>query len=244
MLAGTNAALKLTGRPVWCPRRDEGYLGVMVDDLIALGTVEPYRMFTSRAEFRLLLREDNADLRLTPLGRELGLVGDVRWAAFESKRAGVDRLTRLLGKTAVPAGSVLAAEVAARVAEPISRDTNLLQVLKRPGVSLRPLLGLIGESGAHEVVVRQVEIEALYDGYIKRQQEDAERLRRSEAVVLRGLDYSLIDGLSNELKLKLEAAQPETLARAARIPGITPAALSILLVHAKKLGGPAFQESA
>jgi tRNA uridine 5-carboxymethylaminomethyl modification enzyme len=243
LLAGANAALKLAGRAAWCPRRDQGYLGVMVDDLINLGTVEPYRMFTSRAEFRLLLREDNADLRLTPVGRELGLVGDERWARFEAKRSAVDSLTALLARTAVPAGSTLAGEVEARVGERINRDSNLLQVLKRPGVSLGPLLDLVDKDGAEEVIVRQVEIETLYDGYIKRQQDDAERLRRSEAVALEGLDYLAIDGLSTELKLKLDAARPQTLARAARIPGITPAALSILLVHAKKLRRPALHET-
>jgi tRNA uridine 5-carboxymethylaminomethyl modification enzyme len=234
LLAGANAALKVAGKSAWCPRRDEGYLGVLVDDLVNHGTTEPYRMFTSRAEFRLVLREDNADMRLTEKGRELGLVGAERWSAFETKRERVRILRDALAQEKVVPGGTRAVEIQQRCGEIVSKETDLLALLRRPQIRvemLADLLPLIEEFG--ELVARQVEVSMKYEGYIARAHEEIDRLRRHEAVTLApDFDYASISGLSNELKQKLDAARPENLARAARIPGITPAALSILLVHA------------
>jgi tRNA uridine 5-carboxymethylaminomethyl modification enzyme len=238
LLAGINAARKAMGAAPWCPRRDEAYLGVLVDDLTTLGTTEPYRMFTSRAEFRLLLREDNADLRLTERGRELGVVGAERWRAFSAKRDAIASLTDSLGRTLVRPGSTQAAAIEAAIGEPITRDVNALALLRRPRVTPSHLREIVPDLDM--AVVEQVEIQAKYEGYIRRQEEEIGRLRRNEAIELPpALDYGAIPGLSNELKQKLAAARPATLAVASRIPGITPAALSLLLVHLKK-----FRESA
>jgi tRNA uridine 5-carboxymethylaminomethyl modification enzyme len=235
LLAGANAALKVAGKPGWCPARNEAYAGVLVDDLVTLGTNEPYRMFTSRAEFRLLLREDNADQRLTPVGRDLGLVGDARWQAFLAKRAALEALAERFARTIVHPGSPLALEIEQRTGERVTREVSLHALLKRPGVSVRPLIPLLELEAVDPVVLLQLEIEATYEGYIRRQQEDIARLKRHEAVALPAdFDYLSLDGLSQELRQKLDRARPETLARAARIPGITPAALSLLLVRVKK----------
>ena len=234
LLAGINAARKALGAAPWCPRRDEAYLGVLVDDLTTLGTTEPYRMFTSRAEFRLLLREDNADLRLTERGRELGVVGAERWRAFSAKRDAIASLTDSLGRTLVRPGSSQAAAIEATTGEPITRDVSALALLRRPRVTPSHLREILPDLDA--TVVEQVEIQAKYEGYIRRQEEEIGRLRRNEAIELPpALDFGAIPGLSNELKQKLAAARPATLAVASRIPGITPAALSLLLVHLKKL---------
>ena len=237
LLAGINAALKAAERAPWCPRRDEAYMGVLVDDLVTLGTTEPYRMFTSRAEFRLLLREDNADLRLTETGHGLGVVSEARRRLVCAKRSGVEALTEALSRVTVNPASELSAAVAAATGEVVSKETSLLALLRRPGVSARAITGFVRHvPGIDDDVIEQVEIQTKYDGYIRRQEEDIARLRRHESIVLPdALDYRAIPGLSNELKHKLAEARPDTLARASRVPGITPAALSLLLVHVKKL---------
>jgi len=237
VLAGTNASLKAQDKEVWCPRRDEAYIGVLADDLITMGTQEPYRMFTSRAEYRLLLREDNADLRLTEKGRELGLVDDVRWAAFNEKREAIELEKQRLKETWVQAGSVEAVSLEDRLTSPLSREYSLHDLLKRPELKYVDIGNLKGDISIDNQVSQQVEIEAKYAGYIDRQQEEIERLRQHENTVIpEAFDYSIVEGLSNEVKQKLTQARPDTLARASRIQGITPAAVSLLLVYLKKQG--------
>jgi tRNA uridine 5-carboxymethylaminomethyl modification enzyme len=237
ILAGLNAALAVRGEAPWCPRRDEAYIGVLVDDLITLGTQEPYRMFTSRAEYRLLLREDNADLRLTEQGRALGLVDEVRWSRFNAKREAIERETARLARAWVHPNTPQAATLAAKLKTPISREYSLAELLKRPELEYADLAGLVGEPTADLQAAEQVEIQAKYAGYIDRQREDIERLRRNENLLLPpDLDYTAVDGLSNEVKQKLSAARPDTLARAGRIPGVTAAAIALLLIYLKKRG--------
>ena len=226
----------MDGRAPWWPRRDEAYTGVLVDDLINLGTNEPYRMFTSRAEYRLRLREDNADQRLTPIGRQLGVVGDERWNRFQEKCGKVTALSHRLAGTSVAPDSPLAQALAATTGETVSREVTLLAFLRRPGVSLANLADVLDLQNESPVVINQVEVEAKYEGYIRRQDEEIARVRRHESIELPpDLPFAQIDGLSNELRQKLLEVQPSTLARAARIPGMTPAALSLLLVYARKL---------
>lgn len=237
LLAGANAALKIKGEPAWCPRRDEAYIGVMVDDLITMGTMEPYRMFTSRAEYRLLLREDNADLRLTEIGKNLGLVGEKRWSTFSEKREGIEKETQRLSSTWIqpktPEGDV----VNTLVDQAITREYSLLDLLKRPGISYSDISNIKGEPVRDQQVAEQVQIKIKYSGYIDRQSDEIARLRRYENTLLPvDFDYQIVEGLSNEVKQKLTDARPETLARASRIPGVTPAAVSLLLVYLKKNG--------
>ena len=236
LLAGLNAARKAAGLEPWTPGRHEAYIGVMVDDLVNLGADEPYRMFTSRAEYRLRLREDNADLRLTPVGRALGLVGDQRWRAFEDKCRAIDGARRLLAATAVVPGSDLARRLADRCGEAVSKDTTLLECLKRPGVRAARLAALApGLADVAPEALTQVEIQAKYDGYIRRQDDEIARVNAQQRIALPAtLDYEAVAGLSNELKEKLGRVRPSTLAAAARVPGVTAAALSLLLVHAKR----------
>ncbi|MGE6529399.1 tRNA uridine-5-carboxymethylaminomethyl(34) synthesis enzyme MnmG [Pseudomonas sp. NPDC077382] len=235
LLAGANAALRAKGLDSWCPRRDEAYLGVLVDDLITLGTQEPYRMFTSRAEYRLILREDNADLRLTEKGRELGLVDDVRWAAFERKRESIVQEEQRLKGTWVRPGTEQGDAIARRFGTPLTHEYNLLNLLARPEIDYRGLMQLTGGGAEDPQVAEQVEIKTKYAGYIDRQQEEILRLRASESIVLPAeLDYSGISGLSKEIQHKLSQARPETLGQASRIPGVTPAAVSLLMIHLKK----------
>lgn len=237
LLAGLNAALAIQGREPWCPRRDEAYLGVLVDDLITMGTLEPYRMFTSRAEYRLLLREDNADLRLTAKGRELGLVDDERWQRFVAKRDEIERETRRLGDTYVHPDTPEARVLAESLPKPISREYSLADLLKRPELDYAQVASLKGEPSKDDQAAEQVAIQAKYAGYIDRQQDDIDRLRRHENTPLPlDLDYEQVDGLSNEVRQKLMEARPDTLARAARIPGVTSAAVSLLLIYLKKRG--------
>ncbi len=235
LLAGLNAALQAQDREAWCPRRDEAYIGVMIDDLITMGTSEPYRMFTSRAEYRLLLREDNADLRLTEKGRQLGLVGEARWRAFCEKREAIARETQRLKDTWIQPGSRQAEQLSQRLEHPLSREYSLLDLLKRPQLGYADVGSLVAASEVDPRVAEQVEIEVKYAGYIDRQQDDIERMRRQENTALpESLDYSQIDGLSNEIRQKLSAARPLTLGAASRIQGVTPAALSLLLIYLKK----------
>ena len=246
LLAGANAALRAQGREAWCPRRDEAYLGVLVDDLITLGTQEPYRMFTSRAEYRLILREDNADLRLTEKGRELGLVDDIRWAAFCAKREGIEREEQRLKSTWVRPGSAEGTAIAERFGSPLVREYNLLNLLARPEIDYASLIELTGDAGADPQVAEQVEISTKYAGYIERQRDEIERLRASENIALPvDLDYPSISGLSKEIQYKLSQARPQTLGQASRIPGVTPAAVSLLMIHLKKRGaGQQLEQSA
>jgi tRNA uridine 5-carboxymethylaminomethyl modification enzyme len=237
LLAGINAALQIQQKEAWCPRRDEAYIGVMVDDLISMGTMEPYRMFTSRAEYRLLLREDNADLRLTEKGRDFGLVDDARWKKFSEKRDGITVEMQRLSSTWIQPKTEEAKIIDALVEKPISREYSLLDLIKRPNVSYADVAAIKGEASSNPQVCEQVEIQIKYSGYIDRQSEEIDRLRRYENTVIPvTFDYQSIEGLSNEVKQKLIASRPDTLARASRIPGITPAAISLLLIFLKKQG--------
>ncbi len=237
LLAGLNAALAVRGEAPWCPRRDEAYIGVLVDDLITLGTLEPYRMFTSRAEYRLLLREDNADLRLTERGRQLGLVDDARWQRFEHKREAIERESARLATTFIHPNTAEAEALAGKLKTPLGREYSLADLLKRPELEYRDVAALKGQPTADPQAAEQVAIQARYAGYIDRQQQEIDRLRRYEDLGLPPeLDYRQVEGLSNEMKQKLGEARPRTLAHAGRIPGVTPAALSLLLIYLKKRG--------
>jgi tRNA uridine 5-carboxymethylaminomethyl modification enzyme len=237
LLAGTNAALAVKELDPWCPRRDEAYIGVLVDDLITRGTLEPYRMFTSRAEYRLMLREDNADIRLTEQGRAMGLVCDKRWQRFEQKMAAIDCETERLSTTWIHPDTPQAEKLADKVKDPIRREYSLAELLKRPELEYADIANLKGEATSDEQAAQQVEIQAKYAGYIDRQQEEIDRLKRYENTRFDpNLDYEVVDGLSNEVKQKLSEARPETLARASRIPGVTHAAISLLLIYLKKKG--------
>jgi tRNA uridine 5-carboxymethylaminomethyl modification enzyme len=237
LLAGLNAALAVQGLDPWCPRRDQAYIGVLVDDLITLGTAEPYRMFTSRAEYRLLLREDNADLRLTEQGRELGLVDDARWRRFSEKREAIEAENTRLASSFVHPGTPQADQLEAKTGKPLTREYSLADLLKRPELGYADVANLQGQGSSDLEVAEQVAIQARYAGYINRQRDDVDRLRRYENTLLPAdLDYSAVGGLSNEVKQKLADTRPETLGRASRVPGVTPAAVSLLLIYLKKRG--------
>lgn len=241
VLAGINASLLARDEAPWCPRRDEAYIGVLVDDLITRGVTEPYRMFTSRAEYRLMLREDNADLRLTESGRRLGVVDDARWDAFNRKRDAISREQERLNSTWVSPRS-LPSEVAERIlGAPIEREYSLMDLLKRPGVShaLLDELSAGANPAIDAAVAAQVEIQAKYHGYVARQREEIERHERYETMGLpNDLDYGRVRGLSIEVQQKLSQYRPETIGQASRVSGITPAAISLLLVHLKRRGKP------
>ena len=235
LIAGLNAARQAQDLEPWCPRRDEAYIGVMIDDLVTHGTIEPYRMFTSRAEYRLFLREDNADLRLTEKGRELGLVNDQRWQLFEQKRESVTALKTVLTKKWLKPDTEEAAKVDAFWGKPLRRDTNLIDLLRRPEVQVEAVLSFLENPDYTQEVSEQVAIQAKYSGYIDRQQSEIDRTRRYEGLRLPGaFDYQEVRGLSAEASEKLQKHLPETLGQAARISGITPATISLLLVHLKK----------
>ena len=235
LLAGSNAAARALDKEQWSPRRDEAYIGVLVDDLITLGTSEPYRMFTSRAEYRLILREDNADLRLTEKGRELGLVGEERWTRFCEKREAIEQEKQRLRDTWVQPSSTEATQLNEKLKNPLSREYNLADLIKRPELGYADVAGLNGEPVDDAQVAEQVEIQFKYAGYIDRQRDEIEQMRRQENTRLpENFDYDQVGGLSNELTAKLKEVRPETIAQASRIQGMTPAALSLLLVYLKK----------
>ena len=236
LIAGLNAARLVLGLESWCPGRDEAYMGVMIDDLITRGTQEPYRMFTSRAEYRLLLREDNADLRLTEKGRDLGLVDDERWQAFETKRAAISGLQDDLKKKWVRTDTEQARQVEEIWGKPLLKEASLMELLRRPEVDVQRLLSFLeGGEDIAEQVGEQVEIQAKYAGYIVRQQTEIDKALRYDHLRLPdAFDYNGVPGLSTEVSQKLKAQRPETLGQASRIPGMTPAAISLLLVYLKK----------
>ncbi len=236
LIAGMNAGLQVQGREPWSPRRDEAYIGVLIDDLITRGTSEPYRMFTSRAEYRLLLREDNADLRLTPIGRELGLVDETRWQSFARKRDAITAEQCRLHDTWLRPHQIDAERASEILGQPLTREVRLDEMLRRPNVSYSQALELAGIGPAADAkVCEQVEVQAKYAGYIDRQQDEIERQRRHEETALpRDLNYDQVQGLSAEVRSKLTDSRPATIGQAARIPGMTPAGVSLLLVHLRK----------
>jgi tRNA uridine 5-carboxymethylaminomethyl modification enzyme len=237
LMAGANAALRVRGAEPWWLRRDEAYIGVLIDDLVTRGTSEPYRMFTSRAEYRLLLREDNADLRLTPVGKGLGLVDDERWAAVERKREAIEQEQQRLRDTWLRPQTELARSVGGALGAPVSRELSLMDLLRRPEIRYHSLLAALPARGgvSDPQVAAQIEIQAKYAGYIERQHAEVRRHRRHDETRLpAGLDYGAVRGLSTEVREKLSAIRPVTVGQAARIPGVTPAAISLLLVHLKK----------
>ena len=240
LLAGINAALQVQGRDPWCPRRDQAYLGVLVDDLVTKGVSEPYRMFTSRAEYRLSLREDNADLRLTEIGRELGVVNDARWDAFCRKRDAIEREIQRLRTTWVTPQSLPSEQAEALLGKSIEREYNLADLLRRPELRYDTLTAFPHPAFAPEFPLgeterEQVEIHLKYAGYIERQQDEVERAAQQESLRLPAdLDYREVSGLSIEVQQKLNQARPETLGLASRLSGMTPAAVSLLLIHLRK----------
>jgi tRNA uridine 5-carboxymethylaminomethyl modification enzyme len=237
LLAGINAALQVKGQDAWCPRRDQAYIGVLVDDLITRGVSEPYRMFTSRAEYRLMLREDNADMRLTTLGRGLGLIDDERWGAFEKKRDAVAKELDRLSSTWINPKMLSEADAERVLGKGIEREYALTDLLRRPNVSHASLMSLPGAGGANVdlQVAEQVEIQIKYDGYIVRQRDEVLKREHCDSIALpRDLDYCTVRGLSKEVQQKLNQHKPETIGQASRISGLTPAAISLLLVHLKR----------
>ncbi|MFN3881758.1 MAG: tRNA uridine-5-carboxymethylaminomethyl(34) synthesis enzyme MnmG [Nitrincola lacisaponensis] len=235
LLAGMNAALQVQEKEQWYPRRDEAYIGVLVDDLITHGTSEPYRMFTSRAEYRLVLREDNADMRLTEKGRQLGLVSDERWAAFERKREAIVLEKQRLETTWIQPASPEAQVLQQHLQTPLSREYSLADLIRRPELNYADVAELRGQAVTDPAVAEQVEVEFKYAGYIERQRGEIEQMRKQENTPLPDdLDYAQVGGLSNELRSKLEAVRPVSIAQASRIQGMTPAAISLLLVYLKK----------
>jgi tRNA uridine 5-carboxymethylaminomethyl modification enzyme len=237
LVAGINAARLVRGESTWTPGRDQAYMGVMIDDLITQGTLEPYRMFTSRAEYRLQLREDNADLRLTEKGRELGLVNDERWSRFCQKRECLDAERQRLTEIWVTPANALGRMVETDYGIPVSKEVRALDLLKRPEVDYQRLVEIegIGPGVEDEQVSQQLEIQLRYSGYLGRQQEDIARRRRNETMeIADDFDFRGVQGLSAEVTEKLQSARPDTIGQASRVPGVTPAAISLLLVHLKK----------
>jgi tRNA uridine 5-carboxymethylaminomethyl modification enzyme len=237
LLAAINATRHVQELPAWTPSRDQAYIGVLVDDLVTLGTQEPYRMFTSRAEYRLILREDNADLRLTPIARELGLISDEHWRQFEHKREAIEHeQQRLDGLTVLP-DSEPGKELSKHLDKPLSRDYKASELLRRPEMDYIKLIEAIGGTVDDEAVAEQVEIQAKYSGYLERQLSEIEKAKRHESTAITSIeDYKQVRGLSAEVCQKLNDHKPETIGQASRIPGVTPAAISLLMVHLKRSG--------
>jgi tRNA uridine 5-carboxymethylaminomethyl modification enzyme len=241
LLAGINAGLNARGEAPWCPRRDEAYLGVLVDDLVTRGVSEPYRMFTSRAEYRLMLREDNADLRLTETGRRLGVVDDARWSAFCLKRDAIAAEQDRLDKLWVSPQTLSEADALRVVGQPLEREYSYASLLRRPHVSYRSLMTLsnAGIGVESDSVAEQIEIQAKYSGYVERQRDEVERhAQHEDQRIPPDLDFALVRSLSKEAQQKLQRQRPETLGQAARMSGITPAAIALLLVHLKRSAAP------
>lgn len=239
ILAGINAGLRAMGKESWSPNRNEAYIGVLMDDLCTLGTNEPYRMFTSRAEYRLLLREDNADIRLTPKGRELGLISDDRWAFFNNKIEQIEKEKERLRNTWIGPGNVIANKLNSILKSPISKEQNLEEIMRRPEINFNNLFEIseLEPIAKLEQAQKQVEIQIKYDGYINHQNDEINKHQKNENTYLPlNFDYNNIPGLSKEVVMKLNDFKPETIGKASRISGITPASISILLVHLKRLG--------
>lgn len=237
LIAGINAARRVLGKSPWFPTRDQAYIGVLIDDLITRGTSEPYRMFTSRAEYRLILREDNADLRLTPIGRQLGIVDQKQWHVFEQKREAIEREQQRLRTTILRPSALPQGEAEELLGAPLKKECSLEELLRRPEICYEKLMRLTvaGNAVSDKAVAEQLEIQSKYSGYIERQHNEIKRSQRHEQSLLpAGIDYDQIHGLTAEVKQKLKTVTPATLGQASRIPGITPAAVSILLVYLKK----------
>lgn len=238
LLAGINAGLYVKGMKPWFPRRNEAYVGVLMDDLCTLGTKEPYRMFTSRAEYRLILREDNADIRLTPKARELGIISDKRWKQFEDKQNQIEKERARLRETSVKPSSEMGKNINKILKAPLSQEQSLEEILRRPEVKLNSLIEAseLEPIAVKEQSVEQVEIQVKYQGYLQRELDDIKKKVINEQTLLpMNFDYRQIKSLSNEVAQKLNEYKPETIGMASRISGITPAAISILLVHLKKM---------
>jgi tRNA uridine 5-carboxymethylaminomethyl modification enzyme len=239
LIAGMNAALKVQGKDSWTPRRDEAYVGVLIDDLATLGTKEPYRMFTSRAEYRLLLREDNADIRLTEKGRELGLVNDERWQAFNEKMEVIEKEKQRIKDTWIHKDHVVVDQVNALLKTPLTREASLEELLRRPEIRYNDLMAIdgLGSEFTNVAALEQVEIHTKYAGYIARQQDEINKqLRHEQTILPKEFDYKTVSAVSNEVVAKLIESRPDTIGQASRISGITPAAISLLLVYLKKQG--------
>jgi tRNA uridine 5-carboxymethylaminomethyl modification enzyme len=239
LIAGMNAALKVQGKESWTPRRDEAYVGVLIDDLTTLGTKEPYRMFTSRAEYRLLLREDNADIRLTEKGRELGLISDERWQAYNEKMDVIAKEKQRIKDIWIHKDHAMIDQVNALLKTPLAREANLEELLRRPEIRYNDLMAIdgLGSEFKNKAALEQVEIHTKYAGYIARQQDEINKqLRHEQTILPKEFDYKSVSGLSNEVVAKLIDARPDTIGQASRISGITPAAISLLLVYLKKQG--------
>ncbi|PIE37246.1 MAG: tRNA uridine-5-carboxymethylaminomethyl(34) synthesis enzyme MnmG [Gammaproteobacteria bacterium] len=238
LVAGLNASRATRGLPAWSPQRNEAYIGVLIDDLVTRGTREPYRMFTSRAEYRLMLREDNADLRLTPVGRELGLVDDARWSAFGARREAIETLAARLDDLWVRPGSDSATRLLAESGMQLKRERRVSEMLRMPEFTLAQLLDAVEPEvqQASADVVEQVEIQGKYRGYLDRMQADIDKSRAQQDIALPAdFDYAAVTGLSNEVRQKLDEHRPTSIGQASRISGVTPAAISLLLVHLRKL---------